>query len=134
MSKTCEADGGAVHQIERTSLSWSLLNLLTSKWSVPAIAALADNSLRFGALQRQLRGVSPKVLTRNLRRLEEFGLVKRVVYPTVPLHVEYSLTEPGRGVAKLLQEVETWYVQNEDLLLQTSVPQETPSATVNRGL
>ncbi|WAL68690.1 helix-turn-helix domain-containing protein [Amycolatopsis cynarae] len=46
-----------------------------------------DGPQRFGELQRHLQGISPKVLTQTLRRLEEFGLLDRTVYPAVPLHV-----------------------------------------------
>lgn len=74
-----------------------LLDVVANKWAALAIGALADGPVRFGALQRQLSGVSPKVLTATLRRLERFGLVHREVIPAVPLHVEYSLTEAGRS-------------------------------------
>lgn len=74
-----------------------LLDVVANKWAALAIGALADGPVRFGVLQRQLSGVSPKVLTATLRRLERFGLVHREVIPAVPLHVEYSLTEAGRS-------------------------------------
>ncbi|MDC4233742.1 helix-turn-helix transcriptional regulator [Actinomyces sp. B33] len=73
-----------------------LLEVVANKWAALAIGALAaEGTLRFGELQRRLEGVSPKVLTATLRRLEDFGLVRREVLPAVPLHVEYSLTEVG---------------------------------------
>ena len=72
-----------------------LLDVVANKWSALAIGALADGPVRFGALQRQLEGVSSKVLTATLRRLEGFGLVHREVIPAVPLHVEYTLTNAG---------------------------------------
>ena len=74
-----------------------LLEAVANKWSALAIGALSEGPMRFGALQRRLQGVSPKVLTSTLRRLESFGLVDREVFPSVPLHVEYSLTEAGRS-------------------------------------
>lgn len=92
----------------------ALLDLLANKWSALAIGALEDGPRRFGELQRHLQGVSPKVLTQTLRRLEEFGLVDRTVYPVVPLHVEYSLTELGRSAAVPLRMLRSWVEANID--------------------
>ncbi|TWP46971.1 helix-turn-helix transcriptional regulator [Lentzea tibetensis] len=92
----------------------AMLDLLANKWSALAIGALEDGPLRFGELQRFLQGVSPKVLTQTLRRLEEAGIVDRTIYPAVPLHVEYSLTDLGRGVAVPLRLLRTWVEDNMD--------------------
>jgi len=92
----------------------AMLDLLASKWSALAIGALEDGPLRFGELLRRLEGVSPKVLTRTLRRLEECGILHRVVYPSVPLHVEYSLTELGESAAVPLAAVRSWVERNID--------------------
>ncbi|WP_249669548.1 winged helix-turn-helix transcriptional regulator [Cellulomonas hominis] len=81
---------------------------MANKWAALAIGALADGPRRFGSLQRQLQGVSPKVLTSTLRRLERFGLVDRTVFPAVPLHVEYSLTADGRGALVPVFALRTW--------------------------
>ncbi|GAA2275937.1 helix-turn-helix domain-containing protein [Nonomuraea roseoviolacea subsp. roseoviolacea] len=85
-----------------------VLDLLANKWSTLAIGALEDGPRRFGELQRQLQGVSPKVLTQTLRRLEDAGFVDRTVYPAVPLHVEYALTELGRSVTVPLGMLRSW--------------------------
>lgn len=92
----------------------ALLDLLANKWSALAIGALEDGPQRFGALQRRLQGISPKVLTQTLRRLEEFGLVDRTVYPAVPLHVEYALTALGKSAAVPLNLLRTWVEENID--------------------
>lgn len=91
-----------------------VLDLLANKWSALAIGALEDGPRRFGALQRQLQGVSPKALTQTLRRLEDGGFVDRTVYPAVPLHVEYSLTDLGRSVAVPLAQLRTWVEEHMD--------------------
>ncbi|MEE1786148.1 helix-turn-helix domain-containing protein [Streptomyces sp. SP17BM10] len=91
-----------------------LLDLLANKWSALAIGALEDGPQRFGVLQRRLGGISPKVLTQTLRRLEDFGILDRTVYPAVPLHVEYSLTELGRSAAVPLDHLRRWVEQNLD--------------------
>jgi DNA-binding HxlR family transcriptional regulator len=85
-----------------------VLDLLANKWAALAIGALEDTPQRFGELQRRLQGVSPKVLTQTLRRLEEGGFVDRTVYPAVPLHVEYSLTDLGISVSRPLAQLRTW--------------------------
>lgn len=92
----------------------ALLDLLANKWSALAIGALDDGPQRFGELQRRLQGVSPKVLTQTLRRLQEFGLVDRTVYPAVPLHVEYALTELGHSAAVPLGLLRGWVENNMD--------------------
>ena len=90
----------------------SLLDLLANKWSALALGAMEAGPQRFGELQRKLQGVSPKVLTQTLRRLEDAGLLTRVVYPVVPLHVEYELTELGAGAAVPLNGLRTWVEAN----------------------
>jgi DNA-binding HxlR family transcriptional regulator len=89
-----------------------LLDLLANKWSALAIGALEDGPRRFGVLQRKLQGISPKVLTQALRRLEESGFVDRVVYPAVPSHVEYSLTGLGQSASVPLALLRTWALEN----------------------
>lgn len=85
-----------------------LMDVVASKWAALAIGALAQDPLRFGALLRQLEGVSPKVLTATLRRLEDFGLIERKVYPEVPARVEYSLTELGRSALGPVTAMREW--------------------------
>ncbi|WP_328537695.1 winged helix-turn-helix transcriptional regulator [Streptomyces sp. NBC_00344] len=92
----------------------AMLDLLANKWSALAIGAMEDGPQRFGELQRALQGVSPKVLTQTLRRLEGAGLVDRTVYPAVPLHVEYELTGLGRGAAVPLSLLRDWVEENLD--------------------
>jgi DNA-binding HxlR family transcriptional regulator len=91
-----------------------VLDLLANKWAALAIGAMEEGPRRFGELQRHLQGVSPKVLTATLRRLEEHGFVTRTIYPAVPLHVEYELTDLGRGVAVPLAGLRSWVEANLD--------------------
>jgi DNA-binding HxlR family transcriptional regulator len=89
-----------------------LLDVVANKWSALVIGALEDGTLRFGQIQRRLAGVSPKVLTATLRRLEAFGLIDRVVLPNVPLHVEYSLTSMGRSAVGPMVALRSWAEMN----------------------
>jgi len=91
-----------------------VLGLLANKWAALAICALEEGPRRFGALQRRLQGVSPKVLTSTLRKLADHGFVDRTVYPAVPLRVEYELTPLGRGVAVPLGQLRDWVEKNLD--------------------
>src|SRR6516225_4226608 len=72
--------------------------MIADKWKVIVIANLGDGTKRFRELQRAMAGVTPKVLTRQLRDLEHDGLVSRVAYAEIPPRVEYSLTPLGRSL------------------------------------
>ncbi|MEI5099865.1 helix-turn-helix domain-containing protein [Streptomyces sp. PmtG] len=89
-----------------------IFELLANKWTGLAITALEDGPRRFGELRRKLEGVSPKVLTQTLRRLEDYGLVRRTVYAEVPPRVEYELTALGRGALEPLAHLRTWIRAN----------------------
>ncbi|WP_027945292.1 winged helix-turn-helix transcriptional regulator [Amycolatopsis taiwanensis] len=109
MSKRCDSGVHDEHDVYAALCPCrDVLEVLATKWSALAIGALEAGPQRFGALQRRLQGVSPKVLTRTLRRLEEYGFVSRTVYPAVPAKVEYELTELGRGAARPLAGLRDW--------------------------
>ncbi|MFI3250216.1 MAG: helix-turn-helix domain-containing protein [Eubacteriales bacterium] len=84
------------------------LALISNKWIVMILRDLIDGTKRFGELKRSVTGISQKVLTNNLRQMEENGLVNRVVYPEVPPKVEYSLTELGRSLHPVLDTMAIW--------------------------
>ncbi|GLJ60768.1 cinnamoyl ester hydrolase [Microbacterium barkeri] len=90
----------------------NLLDVVANKWAALAIGALADGPARFGELQRRLEGISPKVLTATLRRLETYGLVDRTVLPEVPLHVEYELTDVGHSALGPIVALRQWADSN----------------------
>ena len=84
------------------------LTLISSKWKVLIVRDLLASTKRFGELQRSVGNVSQKVLTAQLREMEEDGLVDRKVYPEVPPRVEYSLTELGRSLEPVLSAMWNW--------------------------
>ena len=84
------------------------LTLISSKWKVLIVRDLLAGTKRFGELQRSVGNVSQKVLTAQLREMEEDGLVDRKVYPEVPPRVEYSLTELGRSLEPVLSAMWNW--------------------------
>ncbi|GAA0433151.1 helix-turn-helix domain-containing protein [Streptomyces luteireticuli] len=90
----------------------AVYELLANKWTGLAVTALEDGPRRFGDLRRKLEGISPKVLTQTLRRLEDNGLVLRTVYPEVPPRVEYELTALGRSALEPLAHLRGWVRAN----------------------
>jgi DNA-binding HxlR family transcriptional regulator len=109
-----DSRGGAGDAYSASCPCRELLDLLANKWSALALGALEQGPRRFGALRTRLDGISPKMLTQTLRRLEQLGLVDRVVYPTVPLHVEYSLTPLGQDACVPLTGLRVWVEENVD--------------------
>ena len=91
--------------------------MIADKWKVIVIFNLGQGTMRFGELQRALEGITPKVLTRQLRDLEADGLVSRRVHPEIPPRVEYSLTPFGRELLPILDQLHTWAMRNSKKLL-----------------
>lgn len=84
------------------------LTLISDKWKVLILRDLLTGTKRFGELKRSVGDVSQKVLTAQLRQMEEGGLVKRTVYPEVPPRVEYALTELGYSLKPVLDAMRSW--------------------------
>jgi DNA-binding HxlR family transcriptional regulator len=99
-----------------------VLDRIADKWTVLIVGALESHTKRFGELRREVGGVSQKMLTQTLRGLERDGLVARMVYASVPPKVEYSLTELGRTLVPILEEIRNWSEKNiEDVLKARTV-------------
>ena len=84
------------------------LTMISDKWKVLILRDLLTGTKRFGELKKSLTGVSQKVLTSQLREMEENGLVERKAYPEVPPRVEYRLTNEGKSLIGLLDMVYDW--------------------------
>ena len=84
------------------------LTLIGDKWKVLILRDLMDGTKRFGELKKSIGSVTQKVLTAQLRDMEEKGLVNRKVYAEVPPKVEYSLTELGKSLQPILAAMQTW--------------------------
>ncbi len=84
------------------------LMLIGDKWKVLILRDLMNGTKRFGELKKSIGGVSQKVLTAQLRDMEENGLITRQVYAEVPPRVEYSLTELGRSLKPILDALQNW--------------------------
>ena len=83
----------------------SCAEIISGKWTLLVIRDLAEESRRFCELERSLEGISPRTLSLRLRALEECGIVVRQTYPEVPPRVEYALTEKGRDLVPLIEDM-----------------------------
>ena len=88
--------------------SRQLLDVVANKWVCLVLTALADGPMRHNELMRRIAGVSQKMLTQTLRELERDGLVSREITPSVPVRVDYELTELGRGLQEVLRPLKAW--------------------------
>ena len=84
------------------------LMLISDRWKVLIIRDLLEGTKRFGELKKSIGSVSQKVLTANLRSMEESGLINRKAYPEVPPRVEYSLTDIGYSLKPILDAMVEW--------------------------
>jgi len=82
--------------------------VVCGKWTLLIIRDLADGRSRFCELERSLQGISPRTLSLRLRALEEEGIVERRTYPEVPPRVEYALTEKGRALVPIIEDMRTY--------------------------
>ncbi len=95
-----------------------VLNRIADKWTVLVLSSLEQGTKRFSALQREIGGVSQKMLTQTLRGLERDGLVTRTIYPTVPPKVEYALTPLGRTLVGLVAAIRVWSETHIEAVMQ----------------
>ncbi len=99
----------------------STIAMISDKWKVIIIYKLKGGTMRFNELMKALQGVTQKVLTSQLRQLEEDGLVSRKIYAEVPPRVEYSLTPLGQTLIPALEKLEEWAKEHSDELLNARV-------------
>ena len=83
-------------------------NIVCGKWTLLVIRDLADGRSRFCELERSLHGISPRTLSLRLRALEEEGIVERQTFPEVPPRVEYALTDKGRALVPLIEDMRAY--------------------------
>lgn len=88
------------------------ISLIDGKWKCVVLFHLTGKTMRFNEIRRQMPEVTQRVLTRQLRELEEDGLIHREVYAQVPPKVEYSMTELGKSLTPILRALKTWGDKN----------------------
>src|SRR5665213_792094 len=84
------------------------LEVIQGKWRVPIIISLTFGDKRFGEIQRNIVDISPKMLSQELKALEENKIITRTLYDSMPVTVEYSLTPLGKSMKKLIDEILNW--------------------------
>lgn len=92
------------------------LMLIGNKWKIFIIQQLMDKPFRFSELRRAIPGISEKVLTDNLRALERDGLITRTVFPEIPPHTEYALSDLGDTMRPIIDSMETWGTGYQNLV------------------
>jgi Predicted transcriptional regulators len=93
---------------QRLRAASDALDAINGKWKIPILIALSFGNRRFRELTREIPGISPKMLSKELKELENNTLIERSVYDTTPVTVEYSLTPLGKSLDSLLEELYTW--------------------------
>lgn len=93
----------------RHSLSEERLMVRPSKWTLIVVTSLREERLRFNELRRSIGTISQKILTTTLRELERDGFVSRTLYATIPPRVEYELTDLGRDLLNLADQLEVFF-------------------------
>jgi len=95
-----------------------ILTIIGAKWAVLVVSLLEDRPKRFSELKRDIGDVTQKSLTSVLRELEKDGIVERVVTPTVPPRVDYSLTPLGRSLLVPIKALRIWAMENHPSIVE----------------
>lgn len=93
------------------------LDMLNGKWKISIIGSLSFGKKRFMELQREVEGIGSKMLSKELRDLEMNELVKRTVYDTKPVTVEYELTDYGKTLQSIIKEMHKWGTQHRKRIM-----------------
>ena len=94
-----------------------MLGHIGDKWTIMVIGNLSFGPLRYKQLQREVEGISQRMLTLTLKSLENDGLVSRTVFPTVPPRVDYELTPLGRSLMAALKPLHQWVIEHRPDIL-----------------
>jgi DNA-binding HxlR family transcriptional regulator len=96
------------------------LNVINGKWKLPIIGSLLYNKKRFTEIQRNIPRITPRMLSKELKDLEMNGIVKRVVYDTQPVSVEYELTSSALSLREVLDVMVEWGVRHRKASISRS--------------
>jgi len=94
-------------------------NLIGGQWTLAICCHLAKGKLRFGELRKRIPNITERMLTLQLRKMEENKLVTRTVYAEVPPRVEYKLTESAMQLIPILKQLEEWGITHKEFLQNT---------------
>src|SRR5262249_47564479 len=105
-------------QLTQTCEIRDLLDRLADKWSLLVVELLGDGTQRFTQLRRNIDGISQRMLTLTLRRLERDGLVRRTVHPVVPPQVDYDLTPLGATLLEAIGPLVAWTRRHREAIVE----------------
>lgn len=88
------------------------LDVISGKWKLPIIGSLLYGNKRFKDLERDVAGITPRMLSKELKSLEVNGIVKRIVYDSIPVRIEYRLTKSGNSLHKVIEPMVAWGLQH----------------------
>lgn len=100
------------------------LDILSGKWKVLIIGILVLGKKRYMELQREVEGIGAKMLSKELHELELNGLINRTVMDTKPVTVEYELTEYGRTLKPIIDDMASWGKRHREKILKEMTPKE----------
>jgi len=93
------------------------LDILSGKWKLPIIISLSFGNKRFSEMAKQIPGITDRMLSKELREMEMNELVKRTVYDSVPVVVEYSMTTYGKTLEPLIAELQKWGLKHRKRII-----------------
>jgi DNA-binding HxlR family transcriptional regulator len=94
------------------------LDVLSGKWKLPILISLTLGNKRFGEIAREIPKITDRMLSKELRDLELHGLIKRTVHDSIPVVIEYSVTEYGHSLDKVIAELRNWGVQHRQRVIE----------------
>ncbi|MGA5731139.1 winged helix-turn-helix transcriptional regulator [Streptomyces seoulensis] len=110
-----------------------VIDHVAGKWSISILVAAAHGPVRFTELERAVEGISRRMLTLNLRRLERDGLLTRTVYPTVPPKVEYSLTSMAQELHSSLTGLVEWAERHRTAIAEARAVYDNTASEATRA-
>src|SRR3954469_14957412 len=96
------------------------LDILSGKWKLPILISLSFGNKRFKQIAKEIPNITDKMLSKELRDLEMNQLIKRTVYDSVPVTVEYSMTNYGKSLEKVIEELGKWGMQHRKRIIGKS--------------
>lgn len=88
------------------------LNVISGKWKLPIIGSLLCGKKRFTEIQRNIPKITPRMLSKELKELELNGMIVRKVYDSIPVSVEYELSESGKSITEVLDKMIEWGIEH----------------------
>ena len=104
------------------------LNVLQGKWKMPVMGALSVGKKRFSEIEREIPGINPRMLSKELRELEVNGMVNRTVYDSFPVTIEYSLTPTGISFKRVLDVMVEWGIEHRTAVLAQNARRKKSAA------